>query len=143
MDRIAELLEEWDVEHFLVHGGLSSVTTRGRMPGNIGWPVSVTNPYSDKVLGKFELYDRAMCGSGLQKGHHIIDPRNGQPLQRKRAAWAFTPDATTGDGLSTAFMVMDIEEIEEYCRERPEISALIVDHENGTLREWRFGEMEE
>jgi thiamine biosynthesis lipoprotein len=72
------------------------------------------------------LQGRALSGSGLQKGQHIIDPRTAQPVKGKRAAWASAPDAATADALSTAFMVMGPDEIRKYCSRHPDILAMIM-----------------
>ncbi len=139
VDEMATQLEEWDIENMLIHGGYSSVVSRGRMPGRAGWPVSITDPFTNKVLEKIDLENNAMCSSGLMKGSHIIDPRSGEPLKRKRATWVFTPDAAEGDALSTAFMVMDFEEIEQYIEDFPEVSVLIVSEEDGKKQVLRLG----
>jgi thiamine biosynthesis lipoprotein len=67
-----------------------------------------------------------VSGSGLQKGPHIIDPRTGWPVKDKRAAWAFANSATVADALSTAFMIMTDQEIEQYCLSHPEVRALVI-----------------
>jgi thiamine biosynthesis lipoprotein len=117
VDKMVELLREWDIETVLVHAGFSSVYAAGFLSPAGGWPVSISDPEESKrVLAKILLRDESLSGSGLQKGHHIIDPRSGKPVTGKRATWALAGDAATADALSTAFMVMSREEISEYCR---------------------------
>ena len=71
----------------------------------------------------------------MQKGQHIIDPRIGYPVQRHSAAWAIAPQAAISDALSTAFMVMSIEEIERFCSEHKEVGGLIISRDsNHTLK---------
>jgi len=131
VDRMAELLQEWDIENFLIHGGMSSVLARGKMSGENGWPVSISDPYkTNNTINKYILNNRAMSGSGLQKGSHIIDPRTALPLQVKCSVWTFASDAATCDALSTAFMVMSIEEINQYCSEHTDIFSVILNDEN-------------
>jgi thiamine biosynthesis lipoprotein len=100
-----------------------------------GWPLTMTNPAGDKattgrpkgeILARPSLRDRALSGSGVQKGGHIIDPRNAEPVEGRRAAWSSAPDATTADALSTAFMIMDLDEIKEYCRRHLETLAMVI-----------------
>lgn len=50
VDRLAELLDEWSIEHALVHGGTSSVLGRGDLQPGHGWPVSSVCRRPDKPL---------------------------------------------------------------------------------------------
>ncbi len=136
VDRMAELLQEWDINNFLIHGGMSSVLARGELKGEKGWPVSISDPFNThKTIDKYILKNRAMSGSGLQKGSHIIDPRTALPLQVKRAVWTFAPDAATCDALSTAFMIMSLSEIEQYCEQHPDIFSAILNDDNNSGKE--------
>ena len=92
-----------------------------------GWPLTLSNPANRKeVLARPYLQGRALSGSGLQKGQHIIDPRTAQPVEGKLAAWSSAPDAATADALSTAFMIMSPDEIEQYCLRHPNILAMVI-----------------
>jgi thiamine biosynthesis lipoprotein len=127
VDRMAESLREWDIESALVHAGRSSVHAFGRLPDGSGWPVTVSHPLDRrKILHRFELLDRAMGASGLEKGAHIFDPRTGEPARERIAAWVLAPDAATADALSTAFMVMEGDAVRAYCSARPEIQAMVM-----------------
>ncbi|HUV40621.1 MAG TPA: FAD:protein FMN transferase [Sedimentisphaerales bacterium] len=127
VDRMAQLLREYGIETALVHGGYSSVLAVGAPGGRKGWPVTISNPAGRKqVLVCLQLENRALSGSGLQKGLHIIDPHTGTAAQGKDAAWVLAPDAATADALSTAFMVMTADQVEQYCRRHPEISAMTI-----------------
>jgi len=127
VDRMAELLADWSVDTALICAGQSSVLALGSPPKLEGWPVKLTKPSNTgQILDRFFLRDEAMSGSGLQKGYHIIDTRITSPVKDKRAAWALAPDAGTADALSTAFMVMSPDEIKNYCRQHPDVSAMII-----------------
>jgi len=145
VDQMAKLLREWSIDVALVHGGYSSVLALDGPENMEGWPVTLSHPGKRKTtLAKLYFHGRALSGSGLQKGRHIIDPRTGRPVKAKRAAWSSTPDAATGDVLSTAFMVMDPDEIKEYCRRHPDVAAMIIlQAEDGRKEEvLRFGSWE-
>ncbi len=127
VDRMAELLREWSIDIALISGGYSSVLALDAPADTKGWPLTLSNPDNRKeILARPSLQGRAISGSGLQKGQHIIDPRTAQPVEGKLAAWASVPDAATADALSTAFMVMSPDEIRQYCSRRPDISAIIM-----------------
>jgi len=143
VEAMANLLAQWEIDIALLHGGRSTVFALGAPPGMPGWPVVLNNPREpSQVLHRPLLHNQALSGSGLQKGQHIINPRTAQPLANGRAAWALTPSAATSDAISTAFMIMEVEEIEAYCRQHPEVSALILAEGGEGIEEFRFGSWE-
>jgi thiamine biosynthesis lipoprotein len=140
VDQMSELLLDWEFDCFLIHGGKSSVRATDAPPEEKGWQLSISNPFEDHNLLEYvDLKDQAMSASGLQKGHHIIDPRTAQPIQNHRAVWTFAPSAATCDALSTAFMILSIEEIAAYCRDHAKVQTIILTGENDEWRISRFG----
>jgi FAD:protein FMN transferase len=127
VDQMAKLLGDWSIDAALIHGGYSSVLALGRPHGTKGWHLTLSNPANhNQTLAHLYLQDRAISGSGLQKGPHIIDPRTAQPAKGKRAAWACAPTAAAADALSTAFMVMSPSQIRKYCLSHPDTLAMVV-----------------
>jgi len=140
VDRMAALLKDWGVKAALLHGGHSSVLALGSAPGKAGWPVALPDPEDrSRTLVTLQLRDRALGASGLHRGRHILDPRTGRPARHHAATWALAPSATEADALSTAFMVMTQADIERYCRDHPEVSALCVAGKGEGRRVLRFG----
>jgi thiamine biosynthesis lipoprotein len=140
LDRAAALLGDWSLGAALLLGGRSSVLALDAPARATGWPVTLTSPVGDRrALAEMHARNCAVSGSGLQRGPHIIDPRTGRPVEGTVAAWSLAPTAAEADALSTAFMVMRPEEIERYCRKRPDVSAMII--RKGTENEvLRFGD---
>ena len=127
VDRVAELLRDWSIDFALISGGYSSVLALDAPPDMKGWPLTLSNPANRKeILARPYLHGRALSGSGLQKGQHIIDPRTAQPVEGKLAAWSSAPDAATADALSTAFMIMSPSQIRQYCSRHPDTLAMII-----------------
>jgi len=148
VDKMAKLLLDWELDTFLIHGGKSSVLAVGSPPGKKGWLVSLSSPFNcQKTLDYIYLKDQAMGASGLQKGQHIIDPRTAQPIKKNSAAWAFAPTAAVSDALSTAFMIMSHDEINNYCKNHPDTKAMILlQPQNGDAEKdeiLRYGQWEE
>ncbi|MCI0697126.1 FAD:protein FMN transferase [candidate division KSB1 bacterium] len=148
VDVLTKLLLEWDIDTALIHGGTSSVFALGSPPGKNGWPLTLSSPTNrQKTLARLHLRNQAVSGSGLQKGQHIINPRTAKPLQGKHASWAIAPQAATTDAISTAFMIMTPEEIEEYCKQHPEVRAMIFladeDVEGEQVKILRYGSWKE
>jgi len=148
VDRMSELLKDWGIDTALVHSGCSSVLAIGSPPETDGWPVTLSNPDNRKEkLASLCLQNRAVSGSGLQKGWHIIDPRTARPVEGKVAAWACAPDAASADALSTAFMVMSPKQVSQYCSTHPDTLAMMVTKDGEgqvqELRVLRYGPWEE
>ncbi len=99
----------------------------GAPRGQAGWSVAIRSPLDQTtVLRKLVLRDRAFSGSGVAlHGAHILDPRSGTAAGRWRGAWALAPTAALADALSTAFMVMAADEIEQYCRRHTDVVGYV------------------
>jgi FAD:protein FMN transferase len=147
VDKIAEVLGEWDLPLALIHGGQSSVRALESPPGLPGWPITLSVPGSkNKPLAMASIRLQSLSGSGLQKGKHIIDPQTRLPVEKPRAVWVCLPNgpdsspdgaggnslaaraqsypATYMETLSTAFMIMPMHEIQAYCQAHPELGVL-------------------
>jgi thiamine biosynthesis lipoprotein len=126
-DVVAQVLRQWRAEVALLSGGYSSVLALGKPPDTKGWPVTLSNPQEPKeTLARVYLNHQALGASGVQKGSHIIDPRTARPVKATLAAWVRCHRAAVADALSTAFMVMSPTEIEHYCSQHPDVSALVI-----------------
>ncbi|MEW6237216.1 MAG: FAD:protein FMN transferase [Candidatus Omnitrophota bacterium] len=131
LDAMAALLQDWDVLSAFLHGGGSTALALDPPPGMPGWPVTISNPFPPgQTLASLSLRHRALSASGMRKGRHIIDPRTAQPVLFNRAAWSGAPAAAEADALSTAFMVMTFDEIEQYCASHPNVKGAILMEEN-------------
>jgi thiamine biosynthesis lipoprotein len=105
LDRMAEVLREWDCPAFLLVAGGSSILAGEPPLGTAGWSCGLGDDNSPQ---RFWLKNGSLSGSGLTvKGQHIFDPRTGEPAARKDRAWALSPTAAESDALSTAAMVLD------------------------------------
>ena len=149
VDHVAELLREWSIDVALISGGYSSVLALDAPPDKKGWPLTLTNPCRGRPalgsragcprhLARPFLQKAALSGSGVQKGEHIIDPRTIQPVGGRRAAWSSAPDAATADALSTAFMIMGLDEIEQYCSLHPNTLAMVILDTRSSILDPRF-----
>lgn len=130
VDRMAEVLEEWEVRRALVHGGFSSVLALEAPPDRDGWPLTLSAPGGGEVLARVSARQRAFSASGTRKGDHIRDPRTGRAVH-DRAAWVSLPrdagwPASVAEGLSTAFVILPVEEIAGLCRREPGLEAWLV-----------------
>jgi FAD:protein FMN transferase len=110
LDRMAELLREWDCPSFLLVAGGSSILVGAPPPLAPGWSCGLGE---DNASQRFFLTDASLSGSGLAvKGAHILDPRTGRAASRQNRAWVLADTAAESDALSTAGMVLSESELE-------------------------------
>ncbi|MBN2246491.1 MAG: FAD:protein FMN transferase [Candidatus Aminicenantes bacterium] len=138
LDKAFEILRDWKIENAFIHAGTSTVLASGSPPGSKpgieGWPLGVAGGWEKTApVNKVILKDRALSGSGKEiKGEHIIDPFTGKPTQSHAAVWVSHPGAAEADALSTAFMVMDTNGVNSYCRDHPEVWVLLIKNNGET-----------
>lgn len=133
LDKALAVFSDWNIDCALIHGGTSTAIAVDSPPDlgseGRGWPVGVGGVWPCRQAPRrFFLKGRALSGSGTEvKGKHIFNPRKGLPPARGHlAAWASHPSAAVADALSTAFMVMSTEEVENYCKRHPDVWALVI-----------------
>lgn len=144
VDRVAEMLEDWDVDRVLIDAGLSSVLALEPPLEWDSWPLTLSEPGdSGVVLAKVAARQRALGASGIRKQDHILNPRDHTPVRTRSAAWVSAPrqvladiscraglDASptaVADALSTAFMINSADEITAYCRTHPGLEVWILE----------------
>ncbi len=154
VDLMAELLEEWGIECALVHGGFSSVLALEAPAGRDGWPLTLSDPAApSRVLARLSVRQTALGASGVRKGDHIVDPRTGEPVRGRLAAWVALPrpeetraEATADEGpriaagavtdaLTTAFMLLSAGEIAALCDRSPGLEAWVLPESDGRQRD--------
>jgi thiamine biosynthesis lipoprotein len=142
LDRCAEVLHQSGVDDFLVHGGQSSVLASGSRHHQDakeepeGWLVALRHPLRrTKRVAEIRLRGRALgtSGTGTQFFHHkgrryghVLDPRTGWPSEGVLSATVIAPSGALADALSTAFYVMGREKCEQFCQDRPDVSAILI-----------------
>lgn len=157
IDRARECLEEWDLCHALLHGGCSSALALEPPPERAGWPLTISLPGTSppRVLARVEARRQAWSASGICRADHIVDPRSGEIVRNRPAAWVtgrlealsavcraaecaagspgpapgFEPgDSPTAiaEALSTAFMILSTGEIADCCRRNAGVEAWVL-----------------
>jgi thiamine biosynthesis lipoprotein len=135
LEKAAGLFSDWSIENILIHAGTSTVCSMGSAPRSDkypkGWPVGIGGNWPCLAGKRFCLENRTLSGSGTEvKGRHIYDPRQDSDASGHLAAWVSHPSAAVADALSTAFLVMDTDEVDVFCSRNPETWALVlIDHD--------------
>jgi FAD:protein FMN transferase len=86
----------------------------GRNGDGLPWSVGIRHPRREgELIDALRVSDRAVCTSGdyertapADGGHHIIDPRSGQPATGLASASVIAPTAMLADALATAAFVL-------------------------------------
>lgn len=154
LDRCAQELEAHGITEFLWHGGSSSVLGRGAKSGLAGWPVGVKDPLRpQRRVAEILLKDKALgtSGSGTQffrhqgrRYGHILDPRTGWPAESGvYSSTVVAPTAALADALATAFYVTGFDFAESYCRQHPEIGALLITKGKGQESQIQIANLDE
>lgn len=149
LDVAAEVIKNYGVSSAILHAGTSTVLAIGTPPGASGWTVRIRNPYNtSEYIDEVCLKDESLSTSASyekwfeldgKKYCHIVDPRTGLPVEGMVSATAIVSSGTLSDALSTAFFVMGAEETQKYCKEHPDVRAILVPHNGSELKPRRIG----
>jgi thiamine biosynthesis lipoprotein len=139
LDCCAAALEAEGVEHFLMHGGQSSVLARGSHASRTaagGWVVGVGHPLRpERLLAELYVRNRGLgtSGSGTQffrfegrRFGHILDPRTGWPAEGVFSVTVVAPTAAEADALATAFYVAGVDTAQHYCQQHSDVGMLML-----------------
>jgi thiamine biosynthesis lipoprotein len=143
VDLMAELLEDWGLDCAFVHAGFSSALALEPPAGCDGWPLTLSDPGErSRVLARLSMRQTALSASGVRKGDHILDPRTREPVRGRLAAWVALPrparsgaaadrrprlaPAAVADALTTALMVLSVDEIAALCERSPGLEAWVL-----------------
>jgi thiamine biosynthesis lipoprotein len=122
-------LRQWNIHIGLLNAGSSTILAMDPPPGKKGWPLAFHHPFQpEQVLLRLDLANRSVSGSGQKSFRHILDPRPGRvgPVAGKIATWSLAASGARSDALSTAFLVLDQADVEQYCRKHPQEAAVVV-----------------
>lgn len=120
-DRVTALLERAGLSDVLVDMG--EIRALGERPGGGAWRAGIVFPDRGAPAARVTLSGRALATSapggtriGAGGPGHIIDPRSGRPGARWDLVSVSADRAVLADGLSTAFCVMERDDIAQALR---------------------------
>jgi len=131
LDKMAEELEEWGLNRFLLMSSGSSILAGDPPLGEEGWSVRLGG---NADVGEVKLRRMALGTSGFaMKGSHIVNPATREPSSRYERSWAVAASAAEADALSTSWMNMEWDDIVHCCMAR-KAGACVLDP-GGQIRE--------
>jgi thiamine biosynthesis lipoprotein len=164
LDRMAELLLEWEIPEALIHGGYSSVRALEPPAGSNGWPLTLSLPDdpSGTVFATVRAKWMVLSASGVAKGRHIRNAAAPVGGQMRTATWtlagvdalaAFCRGAQESAGgtrpirespaavaevFSTAFMMLDSHHLENCCGRWPGLETWLIEDDSPNVPEKRL-----
>jgi thiamine biosynthesis lipoprotein len=137
LDRVGADLRAAGVGTALLSAGSSSLLAVGDGAEGAGYVVGLRDPFDhQRRLGTVRLAGEALGVSGVgeqsfaQDGRrygHLLDPRNGQPVEGRALVAVVAPSAARADALATAFFVGGPDLARRYVEEHPEVTTLVID----------------
>ena len=128
VDRAADVLRRRGIERALISSGTSSIYALGAPPGQTAWKIALRHPLrEDDLLAVVSLRDQSVSTSGDYEQtrtiagkpvSHILDPRNGMPVETMWSTTVIAPTAEESDALSTAVFVLGLDRAERLLRQR-------------------------
>jgi len=135
VDKVVKILRAHGITTALISAGRSTIYALRAPPGELGWPVTVRDPYvSGKGSDVFYLRNCALSTSGsYQKSFtfdggtyaHILDPRTGFPATGVLSASVVALSASVSDALATAFVVLGVKGSRKYVESHASLTALL------------------
>lgn len=117
------ILRRSGVDDAFISFGQSSILAMGSCPGEEGWKVALTDPYSDEVMEELILRDEALSVSGNSPAYsgHIVNPLTGERCTEHAVVTARCSDALEAEVLTTAAMIADDAQIDGLERNFPHV----------------------
>lgn len=148
VDRMAQILEDTGVEHYLVEIG-GELKIRGRKPDGKPWRIALEKPLpGERRMHKIVSFDSgepmALMASGTYRHYfdqdgkrysHILDARSGKPIEHNTVSVAILhPDPTLADAWSTALLCLGTEQ-GLLAADKAGLAALFIDQQGDELIE--------
>lgn len=147
-DCILKELKEKGSKHSLVNLG-GNVAVQGGKPDGSLWNIGLREPspsYTMPVMRYFAVakldsasavtsgtYER-MFTIGNKTYHHILDPKNGMPVDTDCiSATVFSARSIDGDGYTTALIAMGCDKALEFADKHPDIEVVLISSEGDIL----------
>ncbi|ABZ75597.1 ApbE family lipoprotein [Shewanella halifaxensis HAW-EB4] len=143
VDAVTIILEKNHIKDYLVDIG-GEIRLNGTNLNNKSWNVGIDKPfaYSTGQIEIVKLKNRAIATSGNYRKYfesngkhysHIINPKNGQPVEYKIvSATVIAERCMTADGFATAFMVLPVKQSLDIANKH-NIPVMLIEDKFGKL----------
>ncbi|MBN3526343.1 FAD:protein FMN transferase [Paenibacillus apiarius] len=141
-DLAANYLRQEKVESAIIDLGGSSIIAIGSKPTGEPWRIGLQDPdrergerlaviqLQDETIDSSGVYERFFMDNGVRY-HHILDPETGSPTQNGiKSVTIIGGTATDADVLSTAAVIMGLEDGLAYIQQKPDVEAMFIMEDN-------------
>ena len=145
VDKIAELLEKNNYDHYLIEIG-GELRSKKHFSSK-DWIVGIQSPISDKIINRIILNNMSMATSGTYNNYfeednqiysHIINPKSGYPYKYKTISSTIIADnCIDADAFATIAMTKNPDEIINLINNKIGVEAYIVELNNNQLIEYK------
>jgi thiamine biosynthesis lipoprotein len=126
LDQLEQLLTEWGAEGGLLAAGASSLLAFGPQ----AWPVDLAG---DNANTRITLRGAALSASGTGiQGSHIVHPGGiaAMPPAPCKRVWVTAATAALAETWSTALMLLDPGDLQDFIAGEPSLLSVHIDHED-------------
>jgi len=119
VDKIKEMLEEKNIEKFLVNGS-GDIYYKSSDESIV---VGLENPFDvTQAIGKINIKNQSICGSGINKRkwgtdleeiNHVVNARTGEIAKNIVSTWVIADTATIADAICTALFFVKPDELKK------------------------------
>ena len=132
------ILRQNGIEHAFVSFGESSILAIGSHPNGDGWKIGVPHTFEDNNVYAVTLKDCSVSVSGntinnrISGRVNVINPITGYPINEYKSVIVIDKCPVTAEALSTAFMVLNDEQINSVLKLYPGARAvkIVYDKDN-------------
>ena len=142
LDRAVKILRSYGIKRGIVNFG-GNIYAMQPPPGVDGWDVGIRHPRDEaEVLTLLKVEDIAVSTSGDYERYfevngrrfsHIMDPKDGLPVESVPSVTVIAKDGTDADALSTALSVMKRDKAIKFIEGLKGVGVMIVREEKGKL----------
>ena len=113
LDRAVRILQRYGISQALLEAG-GDLYALGHPPHQKAWSIGIRHPHKEAVCALLQVTNQAVATSGSYFAYrqyrgkrygHLIDPRNGEPIDAYLSTTVVAPSALQADALSTALFV--------------------------------------
>jgi thiamine biosynthesis lipoprotein len=152
VDKVAEILEQYNIENYLVEIG-GEMRVKGLRGDGSEWLIAIEKPVTtERAIQKVvSIGTNAVATSGDYRNYyeedgmrysHLIDPTTGFPISHNLVSvTVIHPSSMTADGLATAFNVMGWEQAIEVA-ERENLAVFLIRRTDDSFEEYASPEFD-
>jgi thiamine biosynthesis lipoprotein len=139
VDRAVEILRANGIHDAFIDAGQSTLYGMGAPPGRSAWEVHLRDPsahvdptvmLSDNSVSTSEQTPPSVLGNAA--AGHIIDPRNGKPLETEYAVSIVAKTGTASDALSTTLLLVGPEKGKAIVKQVADAAAVWISADGET-----------